>query len=400
MSLSNNKPKELVILTEHFAPSTGATAQLVTDLANDLHRMDVRIRVLTSTAGPADNPYPVHRFSVSSTNAVGILQKLTNGLFFFFGSAYWLLTKIKRHQSLFIVSNPPFIGLIGVLLLAFRGTRYVFLFQDIFPRSASLTGILPAQGPLISLWHRLLKIVLTRSESTVVLSESMIRRCNLDFGHELDLSCIPNWAVFSPHSISKTHSSFASTWGVEDIFTVQYSGNFGRLHDILTILEAARLLQSHQIQFIFVGGGAKSSQIHCYCNRYGLSNVLIKPYLPRTLLSDSLAACDISIVSLITGSEDTVAPSKFYGIIACSRPVLLISSKSSELASLITTFQCGAVVPQGDVILLAEQILFLKDNPNLVAEMGIRSRRLYEEKYGRSRSVAEYYQLFRRLDMV
>ena len=40
--------KELVIVTEHFSPSTGATAQLVTDLADDLHARGVNICILTS----------------------------------------------------------------------------------------------------------------------------------------------------------------------------------------------------------------------------------------------------------------------------------------------------------------------------------------------------------------
>ena len=43
--------KELIILTEHFWPSTGATAQLVSDLVDDLHAQCCCLRVLTSTPG-------------------------------------------------------------------------------------------------------------------------------------------------------------------------------------------------------------------------------------------------------------------------------------------------------------------------------------------------------------
>lgn len=399
MNTYDGKCKELIILTEHFAPSMGATSQLVTDLADDLHHMGVSLRVLTSTTGADTRSYPVHRFFVSSSSAVDILQKTTNGVVFFLGSALWLLFNIKKDQSLFIVSNPPFIGLIGVLLSIVKGTRYVFLLQDLFPRSASLTGILPSQGPLIFFWRSLLQVVLNKSEATVVLSSAMARRCHWEFGPHINLALIPNWAVLSPQERPKGQTSLASMWGLANIFTVQYSGNFGRLHDILTILEAARLLQGEAVCFVFVGGGAKSSLIHRYCDSYGLKNVLIKPYQPRSLLPESLAACDLSIVSLIPGAEDTVAPSKFYGIIASSRPILLISADKSDLADEVRQANCGVVVPQGDVCLLAETISTLKDNPELVASMGQNAGILYSEKYGRSRSVAQYHKLFCRCNM-
>ena len=395
-----DQPKELIILTEHFAPSTGATAQLITDLADDLHFMGARLRVVTSTSGCADRPYPVLRLSSSRRSSVGILSKIADGLTFFVGSTIWLLLKCKNHQSLFIVSNPPFIGLIGVLLSIVKKTRYIFLLQDVFPRSATLTGVLPAQGPLLYFWRYLIKTVLQKSQSTVVLSSSMIRRCHSEFGTSTDLSSIANWAVLPPQTKSKYESLLAESWAVDSVFTIQYSGNFGRLHDILTILEAARLLKYEDVKFVFVGGGAKATQIHQYCTEYRLTNVSLIPYQPRSLLGDSLAACDIAVVSLIPGAEDTVAPSKFYGIIACSRPVILISNQQSELASTILDSQCGFVVAHGDVQTLRQKILDLKCNYSLAKQMSENARQLYEKEFGRTRSVSQYYQLLKYHQMI
>lgn len=400
MSFYHDETKELVILTEHFAPSTGATAQLVTDLADDLSQMGVRLQVITSTQGSHSYPYPVHRTSRSSRAVIGILAKAIDGASFFFSSALWLLLNINQNHSLLIISNPPFIGLIGVILSIFKRTPYVFLFQDIFPRSASLTGILPSQGPLVSFWKLLLKSVLHKSETTIVLSSSMLRRCRQEFGTSVRLACIANWSVLPPHCTPKGKIALSHLWNVADTFTVQYSGNFGRLHDILTILEAARLLKDHPIKFLFVGGGAKATQITQYCTTYSLSNVLIKPYQARAILKDSLASCDVSIVSLIPGAEDTVAPSKIYGILASSKPILLISSSNSELAHEILEHNCGSSIIQGDVNGLASTILHLKDNPNLVLQMGLNSLRLYQRKYGRKQSTLSYYRILRHYGML
>ena len=400
MSASIQIQKELIILTEHFAPSTGATAQLITDLVEDLHKSGVSARVLTATSGSSDFPYPVLRLTRSSARGVGLLQKLLSGLVFFFGASFWLYKNIQPHQRLLIISNPPFIGLIGLLFFRLKKIPYVFLFQDIFPRSASLTGILPVRGPLVFFWRSLLNAVLINSRATVVLSASMIKRCQLDYDSSVNLVSIPNWSVFPPQSKAKHHSPCTTDWDLTEQFIVQYSGNFGRLHEIIIILEAARLLQGQNIKFVFVGGGAKSALINQYRITYGLTNILMKPYQPRSHLADSISSSDLSIVSLIPGAQDTVAPSKFYGILACSRPVLLIAGTDSELASIINQYNCGAVIPHGDVSLLSEKILFLKNNPEILARMGRNAGRLYQNNYGRVSSTSQYFRLFTELDII
>lgn len=392
--------KELIILTEHFAPSTGATAQLVSDLADDLYSMGVSLRVITSTPGSCCTPFPVNRISLTAANPASILHKSFNGLLFFFGSILWLLSYCPANQGILIVSNPPFLGLVGVILSLLKRARYIFLFQDVFPRSASLAGILPARGPLISLWRYILRLVLSRSHDNVVLSAAMQSRCRQEFGQDIPLTNIPNWAVVPVQTQPKSQSTLAANWAIDRSFTVQYSGNFGRVHEILTILEAARLLQGYPCKFLFIGSGAKTNQILTYCKTFSLKNVIVKSYQPRTLLSDSLAACDISIVSLVPGAEDTVAPSKYYGILASSRPVLLISNPDSEIALEIIRSQSGVVISPGDVLGFCDAIIELASNPDLILSMGTNARGLYEKCYGRSKSAVNYFRLFSKYDMI
>ena len=395
-----SKSRELIILTEHFAPSTGATAQLVKDLADDLSCKGVALTVLTATPGYPGSSYPVHRISGVTSSSNGVFSKILSGLSFFLGSITWLLFKTSANHSLFIVSNPPFVGLIGPLLACTRKIRYEFLLQDIFPRSAVLTGILPSKGPVIWLWRSLMSFVVHKSACTVVLSQSMLTRCRKEFGETSKLFVIPNWtAVSSVRPICRSNT-LSSSWGLDDIFTVQYSGNFGRLHDILTILEAARLLKGYPIKFLFIGNGAKYKQIRSYERSFSLDNILIKDYQPRELLAQSLATSDISIVSLIPGAEDTVAPSKLYGILASSRPVILISSNHSELADLITTSGCGEVFMPGDSVEMSKYILSLYDKTSDITSMSNMASKLYHDNYGRSKSTKNYLHLLKTLKLV
>jgi len=62
------------------------------------------------------------------------------------------------------------------------------------------------------------------------------------------------------------------------------------------------------IQFVFIGDGAKLRLLEDYQKKFTLKNLLLLPFQPRELLSQTLTACDVALVSLVKGSEQIVAP--------------------------------------------------------------------------------------------
>lgn len=382
----------LLLISEHFEPSTGATAQLMTDLSRGLHQRGWKLTVLTATAG-GELEFPVVRLNSTPSKrkpAMGVATKALRGMRFLVGSLLWCLKHGRTGDVVLIVSNPPFIGLLGPLIQLGRRLPYVFVFQDLFPRSAVLSGVVPAAGPVALLWRGLMRKICLQSSRTVVLSQAMENRLRRDLGRDLSLSVIHNWAVERGQNCSRKESSFAKEHGYRDRFTLQYSGNFGRLHDLLTILEAARLLKDEAVEFVFIGGGAKQNQIEAYRSGFELKNVLLLPYQLRERLPESLAACDLAAIGLIPGAEDTVAPCKFYGILASGRGIVLIARRSCDLAQLVINEGCGIVVEPGDAGELAEQLVALSRQPELVEYMGERSRSVYEKFFGLEHSISQY----------
>jgi len=383
-------PPRLLLISEHFEPSTAATAQLMSDLALGLHRRGWPLIVLTATAGQA-LPFPVRRLGgVAEADAIGVFHKALRGLRFLGGSLAWCLCHGRRGDVLLIVSNPPFIGLLGPLIRRLRGLPYVFVFQDLFPRSAVLSGVLPGAGPLTQLWRGLMQLVCRRSEATVVLSQAMEQRLRRDAGDDLPLAVIHNWAVEQADATPRSSNAFAREHGFADRFTLQYSGNFGRLHDLLTLLEAARLLRDDPMQFVFIGGGAKQRQIDAWVDAFELPRVLRLPYQPRERLKQSLGACDLAAIGLIPGAEDTLAPSKFYGILASGRGVVLIARRSCDLAQLVIRAGCGIVIEPGEAAELADRLRQLCQAPEEVRGMGERALSLYRRCFGLERSLQAY----------
>lgn len=396
--------RRLLLISEHFQPSTGATAQLMSDLARGLSARGWAVTVLTATPGGA-LPFAVVRLNGTAgadTAGLSVVQKALRGVRFLAGSLLWCLRRGRRGDVVLIVSNPPFIGLLGPVIRAFRGLPYVFVFQDLFPRSAVLSGVLPAAGPAALLWRFLMGEVCRRSRATVVLSQAMEQRLRRDLEvrpatrrprRPLPLAVIHNWAVERALDRPRASNPFAREHGFAELFTLQYSGNFGRLHDLLTLLEAARLLAFEPVQFLFIGAGAKQNQIEAYADVFALPHVLRLPYQPRESLPLSLGACDLAAIGLIPGAEDTVAPCKFYGILASGRGVVLIARRSCDLAQLVLQEGCGIVVEPGEAAELADQLLALSGDPEEVAAMGRRSRTLYGSRFGLERSLESYERL-------
>ena len=398
-----SRSRRLLLVSEHFQPSTGATAQLMTDLASDLVGLGWRVTVLTATSGRT-TPSPSKATMVVRLNRGhtrqgrdGVLAKTLRGLHFLISSLIWCLVRGRQGDVILIVSNPPFIGLIGPFLHTLRGLPYVFVFQDLFPQTAVISGLLQPSSPITSCMRWLMSWVCRQSASTIVLSDSMRQQLIRDLGQHTPIAVIHNWAVEQALASPRAINPFAAEHGFQHCFTVQYSGNFGRLHDLDTLLDTARILLSHPVQFVFIGGGAKQSQIDSSCETNTLTNILRLPYQPRTTLPYSLGACDLAAISLMPGAENSMAPCKFYGILAGGRGVVLVARRTCDLAQIVLNEGIGVVAEPGESEALAEELLQLSKQPDRVQAMGDRARSLYKERFGRERSVMAYARLLAQL---
>lgn len=381
-----------VVLTEYYSPSTAATAQLIADLVAELQYEGLDLKVLTGTPGPSCSNV-IRLKSTLPFQSTHIASKALRGVSFLCKSFVWLVRNRHSYSRLLIISNPPFIGFVGLLLHSLLRKPYDFLLQDLFPRSATITGVLPSQGPVTWLWTALMGQICTEAHNLIVLSDSMSRRAVCEYGLLKAPHIIHNWSVESPTKTITQHNQLIQKWGLAGFFVVQYSGNHGRVHDFLTLLEAARKLENDGFKFLFIGDGPKKKQVLTYKENFNLKSILLKPYQPRDTLSVSLSACDVGVVTMISGAEDTVAPSKFYGIIAQAKPVLLLSTSQSELSKLIEEHRCGIAIEHGDVHGLIRALQFLKNNPSQVHAMGLAAYDLYLQSYGASISAKKYKEI-------
>jgi len=395
--------QRLLILTQFYPPDYAATGQLISELAVHLTRLGLRVSIFTGQPGYAfdkdsapkhemANRVIVRRSRTSRLWPLRIRGRAINGLLFCLRAAMYLLRRRNRRYLLLVTSEPPYLPVLSYLANCLFGTPYVCLLYDVYPDVAVSLGVLSPRHWLVRFWNWVNRKVWRRAQAAIVLSSSM--RCRiLDKAPELagKIASIPSWA--DPEQIrplDKADNWFAQQLGLVDTFTVQYSGNLGRCHDMTTIMAAAALLRDEPIQFLFIGRGAQLAACVEYVEEQGLSNCRFLPFQDKSVLPYSLTACDLSLVSISPGLEGLVAPSKLYGILAAGRPVAAVCEPHSYLRSLLAEANCGSAFDNGDARGLADYIRKLATQPELARTLG-RAGRRYLKQHFTPELVAEQY---------
>lgn len=400
----------LKIINQFFPPDYAPTGQLIDELACQLKDEFHPIEVFTSQPSYAfdsdQSPRWEHydELTIRRSQATRfwpkrIRGKAAAGVIFFLRAAVNLLRHRQRRSLVVLTTAPPFLPFLGYLLSRICNIQYVCLLYDLYPDIAINLNVISQNHWASKLWETCNRLTWNHAAAIIVLSDTMKERITQkypSFGSKITV--IPSW-VDSQYikPIEKHKNWFAKQHNLVQPFTVLYSGNMGRCHDIETLLEAIILLRDHPIQFVFIGSGAKRSPLMSAVERLKLNTCLFLPYQPREVLPFSLTACDVSIVSISKGMEGLVAPSKFYSALASGRPIAAICESHSYLNGLVKQAGCGATFLNGDSAGLANFLAHLSQSPRVVSELGQSGRNYCLANYTLNKISKKYLQLFQSL---
>ena len=381
-------PAKLLIISQFYPPDFAPTGQLLEELAHELSQQNIEIQVFTGQPGYAfqktsapslekKDKIAIRRSRVSRFWPQRIRGKVVSGLLFCLRASLYLFKNHPREQVLLVTTAPPYLSLIGYLAKLFFKIPYICLVYDLYPDVAIALQVVPKHHWIARLWSAVNQVVWQQAQQIIVLSPTMKERIVQKYPAIADkITVIHSWA--DPQHITprpKQENWFAQEHRLAEKFTVLYSGNIGRCHDMDTILEAAHQLCNEAIQFVFIGNGARRQACLDRVSELGLSNCLFLPYQDKQTLPYSLTACDLSLVSVSVGMEGLVAPSKFYGTLAAGRPVAVICEPNSYLRQILSDADCGKAFLSGDGLGLAKFIRYLAKDPQLANQMGNGGRR-------------------------
>jgi colanic acid biosynthesis glycosyl transferase WcaI len=376
------KPR-LILVNRVYWPSTAATAQLLTDLAEGLAARGWTVHVLAAgEASSRHNGVTIHRTGGSDRHG-GLWSRLADYRHFRRAARHQLKALVEPGDVVVAMTDPPLLGGAIAQTVAARGGALIHWVQDIYPEIATvhfgaLAGVVlaPFRSRRDTSWRA--------ARSCVTLGEDMAQMLAGRGVPSNRVVTVSNWAPREldqpapPEAIAARRAA----WGVTDKFVVAYSGNLGRVHEFAAVLAAAGRLRDHRdVVFLFIGAGARFEEIRAAAQRDRLDNIRLLPPEPRANLAAALAAADAQLVTLKPEFAGLVYPSKLAGVFAAGRPVLFVGPPGGEIARLLEREHCGAAFGPHEGDRLADEIAQWAADPARCREAGRRARIAYEKQF-------------------
>jgi len=171
----------------------------------------------------------------------------------------------------------------------------------------------------------------------------------------------------------------------EDAFYVGFVGSFAPWQGLEVLIEAAKQVKEQgysQIKYILVGDGEREHILRQKVQAYELENEIC--FTRRVAYKEVvyyINACDVTVAPFTRERNAIIglSPLKLFEYLACGRPV--IASRVNGVKEIVEEGQCGYLFAVGDAEKLMKRIIRSCQEREALQEMGLRGRKLVENKY-------------------
>jgi colanic acid biosynthesis glycosyl transferase WcaI len=403
--------RRLIFVNRFFYPDHSATSQILSDLAFHLAGAGNETHVVTGTQryDAPDAALPnyeliddvrVHRVSSTKYGRGALLGRSIDYISFYKSVWRCLMQNVRAGDLIVAKTDPPLLSVLAVAVAHRKRATLVNWLQDLYPEIAVQLGVPYIRGPVAGALVKLRNRSLRAAAANVAVGRLMGERLKAAGAAPERIHVIANWCDDQEiRPLADAENPLRQAWSLQDKFVVGYSGNLGRAHEFDTILAAAALLRGNpRFVFLMIGGGKKFDELKSATVGHSLEGSFrFMPYQERRLLAYSLAAADVHWVSLNPQLEGLLVPSKFYGIAAAGKPIIVIGDRNGELGRLVQQHGCGAVIAPGDASGLADTLLRLADDSAELKDLGRRARQMLDAHFTRQQALGRWRNLLDRI---
>lgn len=409
--------KRVLIHSIVFSPDGVSTAYLYNDIALGLVDNGFDVVVLTTT--------PHYNFIESelvkqplSKKMVGIyyvsdfkgikvyhipLKKHKSTIkriwsFFYWHFASFLLALTFRNINFVLSPSPPIsIGFISLIIAKVKRAKVVYNVQEIYPdlliNQGNLTSCL-----IINLLKKLEKLIYNNSDAVTTIDDIFYSTILPRFDNTNKLHIIPNFVDTDLYRPLKKSQSLPFIFGDHnDKIKILYAGNIGFFQDWEPVLFAAKELLDQNIEFWIIGEGVQKEFLEKKIQDLNLTNIRIFPYQSRELLPIINNYVDIHFIAINKQMEQEGFPSKVYTIMACAKPLVVVSGEKTPLFNFLRGKNCAEIVTSDRNVNFTNSIRKLVNNKELREEMGINGYNEINKNYSKKVVVSKYANLLNSL---
>ncbi|WP_277632265.1 glycosyltransferase family 4 protein [Avrilella dinanensis] len=304
----------------------------------------------------------------------------------FLGFVWKSISEARKHKDIDLViatSTPLTVGITALYMKWFKKTPYIFEVRDLWPEVPIQMGAF--KSPLIvkpTRWFE--KTIYKNAEHVIALSPGM-QDGVIKYIPKGKTTMIPNMAKMDEFSPREKNMVLAQKLGLKpDSFKIVHFGSLGIANGAHTIIASAKLMKDvEDVEFLFVGGGATEKALQSEVNKHQLDNVKFLGRFPMKEVSEIVNFCDVSMVSFLDlPILYTNSPNKLFDSLSAGKPIIVNSAGWTK--DMVEENNCGYYVNPNKPQELVDKVLFLKQHPEIVKEMGQKSRYLAETVYDKS----------------
>lgn len=359
--------KRVLIHTLIFSPDGVSTAYLYNDIALRLQERGYEVVVLTTTPHFNIVPEQVEKqpmrwkvwgfCKVSKFNGMTVLhvpqKKFKSTVLRLLGFVYWHIVSFFigltiKHVDLILSPSPPLtVGWMNLGLAKLKGGKVIYNVQEIYPDILKLKG-----GFVLKFLKWMEHKVYNGSDAVTTIDKVFYDTIEPRFEDKSKLHIIPNFVdtgLYRALSSLQVNSLLdPKLFPNTDSIKLLYAGNIGHAQSWEPLIELADKTRDLNVEYIVIGEGAKRGYVEEEIQKRDLQKLHLLPYQPRELMPAILSYSDASFIFMAPEMDGDGFPSKVYTIMACERPLLVLSGENTPIVNFLKDKGCAKLITEKD----------------------------------------------------
>ena len=358
--------KKVLIHSIVFSPDGVSTAYLYNDIALKFRNEGYEVIVLTTT--PHYNliqseleKQPLRKkffglFYESYFNGIRVLhvpqKKFRSSALRIAGFMYWhflsfFLGLLQKNVNLILSPSPPLtIGIINLMIGKIKGAKVIYNVQEIYPDFLINQGKLKLKF-VISFLKWLERIVYNHSDAVTTIDAVFYNTIVGRFDEKSKLSIIPNFVdtdLYRPLIQAEYKLDPSYFQSQNSSLKIMYAGNIGHAQSWEPLLGIAKSLSGKDVEFWVIGEGVMKPYLEEQIRLLDLKNIHLVPYQNRESMPSLIAFADLHFIFMSSAMEGQGFPSKVYTIMACSKPLLILSGENTPICNFLKPANCAYLI--------------------------------------------------------